>query len=322
MTGLIDVHSHLVPQWYAELAAARGHATPDGMPFWPAWTAEGHLALLDRIGVDRALLSLSTPGVTIGDPADDAALARRVNEEASASAAARPDRFGFLASLPLPDVAAAVAEASYALDELGADGVVLMTHARGAYVTDGSHEPLWALLAERQCPVLLHPTSPPGWEITALGLPRPLMEFLFDSTRVVLGLLLGGVLHRHPGVRLVVPHSGSVVPLLADRAATFQAGMRALLAPEHPVQGGPAVPEALAGLWWDLAGTPTTTHLAALGGLVGSERLVYGSDFCFTPEPAVLDQVDLLDRSWDAMGVTDPWRDVLAENAVRLLADR
>lgn len=321
MAGLVDVHSHFVPDWYAEEATRLGHAFPDGMPFWPAWTAAAHLGLMDRIGVERSLLSLSTPGVALADAAANRDLADRVNRHAAEVVEANPDRFGFLASLPLPDVDAALVTAAYALDELGADGVIVQTSALGTYVTDPSHEPLWALLAEREAVVLLHPTSPPGWEQTALGLPRPLMEFLFDTTRVVVGLLLGGALHRHGGVRLVVPHSGSLVPLLVDRAEMFQAGMRALLPPDHPAQDGPVVGQALGELWWDLAGTPTATHLGALLDRGARDRLVYGSDFCFTPEHAVLGQVALLDRAWPAADA-EPWREAVAANAARLLGGR
>lgn len=322
MTELVDVHSHFVPAWYPELATSHGHATPDGMPFWPEWTPEGHLDLMDRIGVARSLLSLSTPGVSLSDPAANAALAVRVNDEAAAIVDARPDRFGFLASLPLPDVDASLVEAARALDELGADGVIVQTSSLGSYLTEPAHEPLWAMLAARRAVVLLHPTSPPGWEATSLGLPRPLMEFLFDTTRVVIGLLLGGTLHRHPGLRLVVPHSGSLVPLLADRAEMFQTGMRALLPPGHPVHEGPPLTEALRAFWWDLAGTPTATHLEALHAYVGRDRLVYGSDFCFTPAAAVVAQVSLLDRSWPVVEEAEQWRQVVGANAVRLLDDR
>jgi predicted TIM-barrel fold metal-dependent hydrolase len=322
MAGLVDVHSHFLPEWYAEEAIRCGHETPDGMPFWPAWTASAHLGLMDAIGVERSLLSLSTPGVALAGAAANRDLARRVNQHAAGVVEEHPDRFGFLASLPLPDVDAALAEAARALDELGADGVILQTSSLGTYVTDPSHEPLWALLAEREAVVLLHPTSPPGWETTALGLPRPLMEFLFDTTRVVVGLLLGGTLQRHRGVRLVVPHSGSVLPLLVDRAEMFQTGMRMLLPPDHPVQQGPELTAALGDLWWDLAGTPTPTHLGGLLDRGARDRLVYGSDFCFTPPHAVEGQIALLDRSWPGTGEPGPWRDLVTANVGRLLSCR
>jgi 6-methylsalicylate decarboxylase len=317
VTGLLDVHSHLVPDWYVDLAVAHGHDVPDGMPAWPAWSAANHLAFMDERGIERSLLSLSSPGVALGPGVDLPALARRVNDHAADVAAAYPDRLGRLASLPLPDVDASLAELDRALDELGADGVVLATHALGTYVTDSSHEPLWAALAERGCVVLLHPTSPPGWELTSPDLPRPMLEFVFETTRVVIGLAVGGVLTRHPGLRLVVPHSGSVVPFLADRAALFQLGGRLLLPPDDPAHQVPLVPDALGGLWWDLAGTPTTAHVGALVDRCGTGRLVYGSDFCFTPPVAVDLQLGLLDRVAEEAGLGD-WRNLTRANADRL----
>ncbi|MBM9504381.1 amidohydrolase family protein [Actinacidiphila acididurans] len=317
--GLIDVHAHFLPTWYVDLARGHGHHVPDGMPAWPAWDLRTHLDLMDERRISRALLSLSSPGIALGPDVDLPALARRVNEDGAGPARTRPDRFGLLASLPLPDVDAALAELDHALDRLGADGVVLPTHAGGTYLTDPAHEPLWSALARRQCVVLLHPTSPVGSEHTGLGLPPPMMEFLFDTTRVVLGLALAGTLSRHPGLRLVIPHAGSLVPLLVDRAALFQLGMRMGLPPDDPEHDVPGVAEALAGLWWDLAGTPTATHVGALVERFGPQRLVYGSDFCFTPPIAVDLQLGLLDQVWAGLDALEPWRPLTRANAERLI---
>jgi hypothetical protein len=63
--GLVDVHAHFTTRDYIESAKAAGHAEPDGMPeaFWPRCTAEDHLDLMDAVGIERAMLSLSSPGV-------------------------------------------------------------------------------------------------------------------------------------------------------------------------------------------------------------------------------------------------------------------
>lgn len=319
--GLIDVHAHFLPSWYVYLAREHGHDVPDGMPTWPDWDAETHIAFMDERHISRSLLSLSSPGVALSADIDLAALARRVNEDGAAEVARRPDRFGLLASLPLPDVDAALAELEHALDSLDADGVVLPTNAAGVYLTDPIHEPLWAALAHRECVVLIHPTAPLGSEHTGLGLPLPMMEFLFDTTRVVTGMALAGTLTGHPGLRLVVPHVGSLLPLLADRAALFQLGMRMALPPEDPAHSVPGVAEALTHLWWDLAGTPTATHVGALLTRYGSERLVYGSDFCFTPPIAVDLQLGLLDQVWSELDDIDieHWRALTRANAERLI---
>ena len=94
MTGLIDIHSHFIPDWYADQARAAGIVDSiDGMPGWPAWSAEAHLALMDEHGIERSMLSLSAPGVHFGDDAAAARLARRTNDfAADLERAVHPDQ--------------------------------------------------------------------------------------------------------------------------------------------------------------------------------------------------------------------------------------
>jgi hypothetical protein len=82
------------------------------------------------------------------------------------------------------------AEIGYAFDTLGADGVILDTNAHGIYPGDQRLDPVFAELARRRATVLLHPASPPCWQQTALGRPRPMIEFIFDTARA---RLLGSV---------------------------------------------------------------------------------------------------------------------------------
>ncbi|MGV9713709.1 amidohydrolase family protein [Gordonia sp. NPDC003424] len=316
---LVDVHSHFAPDWYMEEAVAAGHSKPDGMPGWPTWNIVDHLRLMDDLGITRSILSLSSPGVSIAEPDATPGLASRVNDFAAGVVADFPDRFGFLATLPLPDVGASLREAQRALDVLGASGMILQTHTRGVYLTDHGHHELWAMLAERQVPVLVHPTSPPGWQTTSLGYPRPMIEFFFDTARVMCGLLMGGVLDRHPGVRLIIPHCGGVLPLLVERAGVFQQGLRFLAPPGDPSADASDLRDGLGSLWWDLAGSPDEVALKALAAHAGPGHVVYGSDYCFTPEFAVRGQHSLLDRSWRAFCDEGSWRDVTEANVTQLL---
>ncbi len=265
----------------------RGHAEPDGFPILPEWSAAAHLAAMDRLGIARSLLSVSSPGVHLDDDvAATVARCRTVNLEGQRAVAAHPDRFGLLASLPLPDVEAAVAEVAVAADHLGADGFVLLTNVAGRYPADDAFEPVWQALADRRALVLLHPTSPPCWQHTALGRPRPMMEFLFDTTRAVVDLILAGVLHRHPGVRLVVPHAGAVLPIVAERVASFAR----FLAPDADVAA------TVGRLHYDLAGNVTPETLAALRAIAPVSNLHYGSDYPFTPEPVAAAALERLDQ--------------------------
>lgn len=307
--GLIDVHSHFVTDSYVRQATAAGHQHPDGMDGWPTWSAEEHLALMDRHGIATAMLSMSSPGVHFGD--DDAArrLAREVNEDAAAVVAAHPDRFGFFASLPLPDVDGALAEIRYALDDLGADGVVLLSNFRGTYLGSPDLEPVLAELDRRRAVVFLHPTSPAGWEWSALGKPRPMIEYIFDTTRTVTDLLTSGALERHPNMTVVVPHCGGALPVLADRIGEF---MRQFLG-AHAEPTADAV-EQLRRLHYDIAGPAFPREVPALLGLAAPERLLFGSDYCWTPPPVVAAHLAAVDAAEPPVdGAT--WRTLTTANA-------
>lgn len=309
---LVDVHSHFLPPGYVEEAVAAGHTTSDGMPAWPEWEVSEHLRFMDTAGIDLSVLSLSSPGVHFGRDAAAIALARRANDFAVDLQAAHPDRFRFFASLPRPLVAASLLELTRALDELGAAGVVLETNSHGQYLSHPDLEPLWAALDEREATVFLHPTSPPAWDRIALGLPRPLLEFPFETTRTVVGLVMAGVLRRYPRVRVVVPHTGQLLPAIMDRINLFSRASAG--AGEHA-----SFAEQLGQFWFDLAGTPMPRNAPALIDVVGPERIVYGSDSCFTPAALVTAQIQALDEGWHRIDDT-PWRVRTTRNADVLLS--
>jgi predicted TIM-barrel fold metal-dependent hydrolase len=199
---LIDVHAHFLTDAYVIAARAAGHVHPDGMAGWPNWSAEEHLRLMDRWGVATAMLSISSPGTHFGDDAAARRLTREVNEAGAAISRDNPGRFGHFASLPLPDVSGALDELGYALGELGCDGITVETNSTGVYLGNERYEPLYRELNRRRAVVFVHPTSPPCAETTALGRPRPMLEFIFDTTRAVSDLVFTGTLVRYPGHRM------------------------------------------------------------------------------------------------------------------------
>jgi predicted TIM-barrel fold metal-dependent hydrolase len=276
--GRIDVHAHYLPEVYRDALVAAGQDRPDGIPVLPEWSVELALAAMEQLEVRLAILSISSPGVHFGDAAAAAELARGINETGAQITRANPGRFGFFAVLPLPEVDAAVVETRYALDDLGADGVSLLTNYRGMYLGDPRLEPVYAEVAARRSVVFVHPTSPPN-PAEAPRFAAPMLEFIFETTRSITDLVLSGVLVRHPDLRIIVPHAGAALPVLANRVdmmAPFLVG----------AADGPAVPSlrsALNTVHFDLAGAPVDEQLAALLAVADPSRLHYGSDFPFTP---------------------------------------
>ena len=313
---LIDVHAHFVTDSYLAAARRAGHHQPDGMPGWPSWDAASHLELMDRHRIDRSLLSISSPGVHFGDDAAARALAREVNEFAADVVREHRGRFGFFAALPLPDVEGTLAEIKHAFDDLGADGVTMLTNVRGRYLSDPAFEPVLSALNERAAVLLIHPTSPACCPVLTCEQPPPVLEFVFDTTRTVTDLLLSGSLHRHPNLRIVVPHGGAALPLLAERVQTYRDRL-----PTASGCAGPDVPiqEQLRELWYDMAGTPFPLQVPTLTQLLGSDRVVYGSDYCWAPAAGVDAQIQAIDQATPP-GSNVTWRDLTTRNAHALFS--
>ncbi len=314
MTELVDVHAHFLPDFYVAAMQDAGHVVPDAMPGWPTWSVASHLELMDGAGIDRSVLSISSPGVHTGSEASTVDLARRVNDEAARLCGEHPDRFSFFACLPLPYLDSGLAEMARAVDDLGAVGIVLETNIDGTYLGEGHLDPVLAELDRRGTVLFVHPTAPPDAERIGLGMPLPLIEFWADTTRAVSQMMMSGTLTRYADIQVVVPHCGAFLPLEVDRLDMFAHA----LGVGAGTAGRPS--EQLAALWFDLAGTPMPVHGPLLADRVGPGRLLYGSDHCFTPAAAVTAQVAALDDLWPAE-TYGPWRDLAAANAARLFGD-
>jgi len=282
--GRFDVHAHYVPDFYRRAAEAAGFGKPDGMPGIPPWSLDSALTMMDRNDIETSMLSISAPGIFFGDAAAAVSLARDVNEFAAGIVAKHPGRFGFFAMLPLPDVEAALAEIAYAMDVLRADGIVITSNQSGIYPGDPRYEPVFAELGRREANLFVHPTSPscrcPGG--TELNIPRPIVEFMFETTRVVSNLILTGTTRRHPGMRLIIPHAGAALPVLTDRIA----GVLGML-PSTSELAPSQVYEEMSRIFYDVAGFSLPRLLPVLLQITGHDHLLYGSDWPHTPEAVV-----------------------------------
>ena len=101
-THRIDTHQHYLPPGYAGWLTEHG-VRPGGLDL-PKWSSEAARKMMDERGIQTGILSLSTPGVNLGDTAVARTQAREVNEYAAELVQSNPGRFGFFATLTLPDV--------------------------------------------------------------------------------------------------------------------------------------------------------------------------------------------------------------------------
>jgi predicted TIM-barrel fold metal-dependent hydrolase len=274
------------------------------------------LERMERLGIARALLSISAPGVDFGDAAFASRLARDTNDLLIRMRQDDPGRIGGFAILPLPHVDAALAELKR-LEGSGLEGIVLLTNYRGRYLSHADFWPVLEALNQRGTLVFLHPQVPPGAEALGLLLPPPILEFTFDTTRCVADMIFSGTLDRVPNIDWVLSHLGGTLPMLAWRMSMIEHSPRPAYAAFR--ERGRGVADYLGALYYDTAVSAGPPGLAATLALAGVERIVYGSDLPFLPFGFAERTAVSIDSSLD---LSDADRQAIAFGNARRLLDR
>lgn len=283
----IDVHHHVIPEVYRQAMADAGVRDPISGVAYPSWEVDTDLDLMNRHGIQAAVVSITAPGVGFTEGANAVRVARQTNEYLAQLIAEHPTRYGAFALVPLPDVPAALAEIDYALDVLGLDGIGLFTNHKGTYLGDPEFEPVFARLAESNALVHVHPAIPPALDQPGFGLPPSLYEFTFDTTRAVANLLYSGTLDRYPELRLILSHAGGAVPFLAHRL-TYAATINPMVADRTPRD----LIASLRRLYYDTAMSANRPTLSALTALIDTDHILFGTDYPFMPESTTAHTVE------------------------------
>ncbi|WP_018440912.1 amidohydrolase family protein [Trinickia symbiotica] len=286
----IDVHHHFVPPIYRTAMARRGLSKVADAEV-PEWSADASLSVMNANAIRTAFLSISAPGVYFGDIEEARTLARECNEYAARLSDVHPGRFGSFAVLPMPFTQHACHEAVYALDTLKADGIVLLGSTEGKFLGAPEFDELMAELDRRRAVVFIHPNLHRTSEELRLGAPGFLIEFLCDTTRAALNLILTGTLERYPNIRWILAHAGGFLPYVAWRLSL------ANLMPDYASKAPAGVLNYIRRFYFDTALSPAPYPQAALRELVGPSRILFGSDFPFAPAPVTAMQRDELEHS-------------------------
>jgi aminocarboxymuconate-semialdehyde decarboxylase len=230
---IIDFHNHYYPPEYLD-AIRRGPSNvkvvidADGNPelHYPGdynIAVPGHrdiayrTGVLEKAGIDTQVITLTTPGTHIEEPARAAELARLVNDAFARVVAERGPRFTALATLPLNDPAASVAEFDRAVNQLGFRGAMLFSNVNGVALADERYWPLYERASDKKAVLYIHPVHPLGVEAMTEYWLMPLVGFLMDTTLAAAKLVFSGVPRRFPGIRWVLGHLGGAIPYLVER---------------------------------------------------------------------------------------------------------
>jgi aminocarboxymuconate-semialdehyde decarboxylase len=280
--GRIDVHHHLLPEFYKDVQRAAGIAGSAYRGF-PEWSPESSLALMDAEGIGAAVVSYTSPGIWFGDLAQTRDLARRFNDYLAELVASAPTRFGAFAFLPLPDVDASLKELARIDDELKLEGVCLLTSVDDRYIGHPDFEPLYAELNRRKIVVYTHPATPACCARIMPYISINAIEGPVDTTRSMISLIFQGGAARYPDIRWIFSHSGGVTPFLLSR---FQREEEAIKDKSLIPKG---VIHELRKFYYDTAQGHHPGALQALLAIIPTSQVLYGTDFPFRDGAEVIE---------------------------------
>ena len=304
----IDFHAHaILPSYINALKTLKIDAqAEEGFPL-PKWSAENHLEFMADAGIDFTILSMATPHIS------DKNAAREINEEFAEICRRFPKKFGFVATLPLPNVESSITEFHYATEKLGALGVKVASNSDGIYLGDERLDPIFAELNKKNSLVIIHP-SPAKFlprENVVTGKVMALFEYPTDTTRAVLNMLANRTLEKFPNLKVVVPHCGSFLPYMKQRADSMFKMLTSMNLME-PVNFAAGFDK----LFFDTAGDPMPEQFDMLLQVTSLDKIVFGTDYPYVPAQVVLGRKKLFDKEIAERGWTEK---IYIDNARALL---
>ena len=174
------------------------------------------LEIMDKHGVDFAVLSLAGPGVQVERETRIAIrLAREANDLLAAEIQKQPKRYGGLGHLAMQDPRAACEELERCIRDLHFQGAMINGQTNGAYLDDDRFLPFWERAAALHTPIYIHPGNPPDRPYMYAGHPElwgPVWSWGVETANHALRLVFAGVFDRFPDTRVILGHMGEALP--------------------------------------------------------------------------------------------------------------
>ncbi len=305
MSFIVDCQSHVFPRQYAELLTRNRNslrASGGGglylIDYGGAqrfrldlddYSPARKLADMDRSDVDMSVISVNIPTPDMLEPELAIEGARICNDAVAEICSRHSDRFIGIASLPLNDVPAAIAELERSVGALDLRGVFLPSHVNGVPLDDARFEPFYTRAAALGLPLVLHPTVPTWAEVIREHSMIPMAGFMIDTSFAMLRLILGGAMERHPQLKVVHPHCGGVLPYLMGRVVEQTEVKRR--GRDHISQ---SPRETYRRVYLDLV-SPSRLAVNFALDFAGAGNLLFGSDHPWVTIDAIMQYVSALD---------------------------
>ena len=240
------------------------------------WNVDMRLRDMDANEVDVQVLSPTVFTFFYDrEPALALACAAIQNEEIAAVLRRQPDRFIGLASVPLQAPEQAADELRRAMTKLGLRGAMIGTHVNGRNLDDPALEPFWTAAEDLGAFLFIHPHGGAAGDRLSSYYMKNFVWLPFDTTIAAASLVFGGVLERHPKLKICLSHGGGFVPYQAGR---FQHAYEVRPEAKANLPSGPAA--SIGRLYYDTI-LHKTSALEFLVREAGADRVLLGSDYPF-----------------------------------------
>jgi predicted TIM-barrel fold metal-dependent hydrolase len=291
LSTMIDVHSHAILNIGQQVPLANQ----------PRWSIERALSVMDAYEI--AVTVLSVPGAA-NYAADKEAveISRRINEALAEIVAKHPKRFGAIATLPGKTIDGSLSEMEYALDTLKMDGVSTLTSVEDIYLGDSRFDPWFEEMNRRKVTLFMHPTVARASLAVDLNIDISMLEFMFDTTRMLTNMVFTGAKRRFSDIRMISTHAGGTIPYLVTRIQTLELTFGP--GPNRKPLTAEEIKDGFASFYYDLTAGTSRAQLGAIRELVPASQLLMGLDSPYMPEwsfgPAIHDL-----EQWDGFTQDD-----------------
>jgi len=295
MAPAIDVHTHMLNNDY--LALLEKHGAPrltikevvgglraihlDDAPFMTPvpgmFDYESRIKMMDEVGIDVSVLSLTCPNVYWGTAEISLQAARIMNDDMAAARTRYGGRIEYFCSLPWQHAELARGELERAKAR-GAKGVMVLANIAGRPLTAPEFAPVWQAIDDAALPVLIHPTAPPGvaeMQMTEFQLTASI-GFTFDTTLAVSRMLYDGFFDRYTKLKIIASHGGGALPYLIGR---LDQCFHNIPACRSKTQSSPS--SYMGRLYADTV-VFTTQALDACLEVFGDDNVLFGTDYPHT----------------------------------------
>lgn len=241
---------------------------------------KGRIAGMDRDGVDMQILSITSPGVQLFDPAEGVALAALANDRLAEAVKAHPTRFGALATMAPQDPAAAARELDRAVTKLGLHGAIINSHTNDEYLDDPKFWAIFEAAEALDVPIYLHPREPSARLGDALWMPGFIVGWAYaiETGTHALRLISAGVLDRFPKLQIVIGHMGEGLPFFYERINN-RFRFESQIAPRKIKLQRPPADYLKSNFHVTTSGMNAWAPLAATIATLGLDRVIYAIDY-------------------------------------------